>query len=71
MTPDLLNFKKGWMSKLDEKGEWKRHWFVLTDAGLRYYRDSNAEEVTGFVVLGTSSAGTGTQSLSSLLLSAH
>ncbi|XP_058877269.1 TRIO and F-actin-binding protein [Acipenser ruthenus] len=43
--PDLLNFKKGWMSKLDEKGEWKRHWFVLTDAGLRYYRDSNAEEV--------------------------
>ncbi|XP_039621577.1 TRIO and F-actin binding protein b [Polypterus senegalus] len=45
MTPDLLNFKKGWMSKLDENGEWKKHWFVLTDAGLRYYRDSNAEEV--------------------------
>ncbi|XP_075879715.1 LOW QUALITY PROTEIN: TRIO and F-actin binding protein b [Nelusetta ayraudi] len=44
MTPDLLNFKKGWMSKLDEGGEWKKHWFVLTDAGLKYYRDSNAEE---------------------------
>nr|XP_046270401.1 TRIO and F-actin binding protein b isoform X2 [Scatophagus argus] len=44
MTPDLLNFKKGWMSKLDESGEWKKHWFVLTDAGLRYYRDSSAEE---------------------------
>ncbi|XP_062386906.1 TRIO and F-actin binding protein b [Sardina pilchardus] len=44
MTPDLLNFKKGWMSKLDENGEWKKHWFVLTDAGLRYYRDSGAEE---------------------------
>ncbi|KAM4634898.1 TRIO and F-actin binding protein b [Polymixia lowei] len=44
MTPDLLNFKKGWMSKLDESGEWKKHWFVLTDAGLRYYRDSGAEE---------------------------
>ncbi|XP_066563409.1 TRIO and F-actin binding protein b [Amia ocellicauda] len=44
MTPDLLNFKKGWMSKLDENGEWKKHWFVLTDAGLRYYRDSVAEE---------------------------
>ncbi|XP_029945235.1 TRIO and F-actin binding protein b [Salarias fasciatus] len=44
MTPDLLNFKKGWMSQLDESGEWKKHWFVLTDAGLKYYRDSNAEE---------------------------
>ncbi|XP_034058189.1 TRIO and F-actin binding protein b [Gymnodraco acuticeps] len=44
MTPDLLNFKKGWMSKLDDSGEWKKHWFVLTDAGLKYYRDSSAEE---------------------------
>ncbi|XP_065820772.1 TRIO and F-actin binding protein b isoform X4 [Labrus bergylta] len=44
MQPDLLNFKKGWMSKLDESGEWKKHWFVLTDAGLKYYRDSSAEE---------------------------
>ncbi|XP_076866437.1 TRIO and F-actin binding protein b [Brachyhypopomus gauderio] len=44
MTPDLLNFKKGWMSKLDQSGEWKKHWFVLTDAGLKYYRDSGAEE---------------------------
>ncbi|XP_026724321.1 TRIO and F-actin-binding protein [Athene cunicularia] len=43
--PDLLNFKKGWMSILDELGEWKKHWFVLTDSSLRYYRDSNAEEV--------------------------
>uniref|UniRef100_A0A3Q0QPT2 TRIO and F-actin binding protein b n=1 Tax=Amphilophus citrinellus TaxID=61819 RepID=A0A3Q0QPT2_AMPCI len=43
-NPDLLNFKKGWMSKLDESGEWKKHWFVLTDAGLKYYRDSAAEE---------------------------
>ncbi|XP_053299660.1 TRIO and F-actin binding protein b isoform X2 [Pleuronectes platessa] len=44
MTPDLLNFKKGWMSKLDDSGEWKKHWFVLTDAGLKYYRDASAEE---------------------------
>ncbi|XP_030314107.1 TRIO and F-actin-binding protein isoform X1 [Calypte anna] len=44
MTPDLLNFKKGWMSILDESGEWKKHWFVLTDSSLKYYRDSNAEE---------------------------
>ncbi|XP_066490370.1 TRIO and F-actin-binding protein isoform X2 [Tiliqua scincoides] len=44
MTPDLLNFKKGWMSILDEPGEWTKHWFVLTDSSLRYYRDSNAEE---------------------------
>ncbi|CAL8273957.1 unnamed protein product [Lota lota] len=42
--PDLLNFKKGWMSKMDDVGEWKKHWFVLTDAGLKYYRDSGAEE---------------------------
>uniref|UniRef100_A0A8D0A729 TRIO and F-actin binding protein b n=1 Tax=Sander lucioperca TaxID=283035 RepID=A0A8D0A729_SANLU len=32
------------MSKLDDSGEWKKHWFVLTDAGLKYYRDSSAEE---------------------------
>uniref|UniRef100_A0AAR2L1V7 PH domain-containing protein n=1 Tax=Pygocentrus nattereri TaxID=42514 RepID=A0AAR2L1V7_PYGNA len=31
MTPDLLNFKKGWMVKLDEQGQWKKYWFVLTD----------------------------------------
>ncbi|XP_058424365.1 TRIO and F-actin-binding protein isoform X2 [Diceros bicornis minor] len=42
--PDLLNFKKGWMSILDEPGEWKKHWFVLTDSSLKYYRDSTAEE---------------------------
>uniref|UniRef100_A0A8C9VTD8 Myosin phosphatase Rho interacting protein n=1 Tax=Scleropages formosus TaxID=113540 RepID=A0A8C9VTD8_SCLFO len=42
--PDLLNFKKGWMTKLYEDGLWKKHWFVLTDQSLRYYRDSVAEE---------------------------
>uniref|UniRef100_A0A8C4GM05 PH domain-containing protein n=1 Tax=Dicentrarchus labrax TaxID=13489 RepID=A0A8C4GM05_DICLA len=45
MTPDLLNFKKGWMTKLYEDGMWKKHWFVLTDQSLRYYKDSIAEEV--------------------------
>ncbi|KAJ8245817.1 hypothetical protein GJAV_G00260620 [Gymnothorax javanicus] len=44
MTPDLLNFKKGWMTKLYEEGLWKKHWFVLTDQSLRFYRDSIAEE---------------------------
>ncbi|XP_016794636.3 TRIO and F-actin-binding protein isoform X4 [Pan troglodytes] len=43
-SPDLLNFKKGWMSILDEPEEWKKHWFVLTDSSLKYYRDSTAEE---------------------------
>uniref|UniRef100_H3A1I2 PH domain-containing protein n=1 Tax=Latimeria chalumnae TaxID=7897 RepID=H3A1I2_LATCH len=45
MTPDLLNFKKGWMVKLDKGGQWKKYWFVLTDHSLRYYKDSIAEEV--------------------------
>ncbi|XP_039588378.1 myosin phosphatase Rho-interacting protein isoform X7 [Passer montanus] len=44
MTPDLLNFKKGWLTKQYEDGQWKKHWFVLTDQSLRYYRDSVAEE---------------------------
>ncbi|KAJ1096604.1 hypothetical protein NDU88_001739 [Pleurodeles waltl] len=46
MTPDLLNFKKGWLTKLYEDGQWKKHWFVLTDKSLRYYRDSVAEEAS-------------------------
>uniref|UniRef100_A0A671RBL1 Centrosome-associated protein CEP250-like n=1 Tax=Sinocyclocheilus anshuiensis TaxID=1608454 RepID=A0A671RBL1_9TELE len=54
--PDLLNFKKGWMTKLYEDGLWKKHWFVLTDQSLRFYRDSIAEEaadVDGEVDLST------------------
>ncbi|XP_071268241.1 early endosome antigen 1-like [Salvelinus alpinus] len=43
-TPDLLNFKKGWMTRLTDKGQWKKHWFVLTDQTLRFYRDAVAEE---------------------------
>uniref|UniRef100_A0A8C6TFM6 Myosin phosphatase Rho interacting protein n=1 Tax=Neogobius melanostomus TaxID=47308 RepID=A0A8C6TFM6_9GOBI len=45
-SPDLLNFKKGWMTKLYEDGLWKKHWFVLTDQSLRYYKDSIAEEAS-------------------------
>uniref|UniRef100_A0A7N6BEU3 PH domain-containing protein n=1 Tax=Anabas testudineus TaxID=64144 RepID=A0A7N6BEU3_ANATE len=45
-VPDLLNFKKGWMVKLDEQGQWKKYWFVLTDHSLRYYKDSIAEEAS-------------------------
>uniref|UniRef100_A0A3P9Q0Q3 Centrosome-associated protein CEP250-like n=1 Tax=Poecilia reticulata TaxID=8081 RepID=A0A3P9Q0Q3_POERE len=44
--PDLLNFKKGWMTKLYEDGVWKKHWFVLTDQNLRFYKDSIAEEAS-------------------------
>ncbi|RVE69947.1 hypothetical protein OJAV_G00082850 [Oryzias javanicus] len=46
MTPDLLNFKKGWMVKLEENGEWKKFWFVLSTDSLRYFRDSLAEETS-------------------------
>ncbi|XP_072124459.1 myosin phosphatase Rho-interacting protein-like isoform X5 [Mobula birostris] len=44
VTPDLLNFKKGWMTKLSADGKWKKHWFVLSNKALKYYRDSAAEE---------------------------
>ncbi|XP_042573276.1 uncharacterized protein LOC109091784 isoform X1 [Cyprinus carpio] len=35
---------QGWMYMLDEDEEWRKHWFVISDSGLRYYRDSGAEE---------------------------
>nr|XP_046267802.1 myosin phosphatase Rho-interacting protein-like [Scatophagus argus] len=35
---------QGWMSRLDEHGKWTKHWFVLGDTWLRYYRGSEAEE---------------------------
>ncbi|KAG7504699.1 myosin phosphatase Rho-interacting protein-like [Solea senegalensis] len=44
MTPDLLNFKKGWMVKLDKNNQWKKYWFVLSTDTLRYYKDSVTEE---------------------------
>ncbi|XP_032392932.1 myosin phosphatase Rho-interacting protein [Etheostoma spectabile] len=46
MPPDLLNFKKGWMVKLDESEQWKKYWFVLSTYSLRYYKDSTAEEAS-------------------------
>uniref|UniRef100_A0AAQ4Q2I8 PH domain-containing protein n=1 Tax=Gasterosteus aculeatus aculeatus TaxID=481459 RepID=A0AAQ4Q2I8_GASAC len=45
-TPDLLNFKKGWMVKLDENEQWKKYWFVLSMDSLRCYKDSVAEEAS-------------------------
>uniref|UniRef100_A0A7N8WJC9 Myosin phosphatase Rho-interacting protein-like n=1 Tax=Mastacembelus armatus TaxID=205130 RepID=A0A7N8WJC9_9TELE len=44
--PDLLNFKKGWMVKLDGNDQWKKYWFVLSTDSLRYYKDSVAEEAS-------------------------
>ncbi|XP_028829278.1 TRIO and F-actin-binding protein isoform X2 [Denticeps clupeoides] len=35
---------QGWMSRQDKNGEWRKHWFVLSNARLTYYRDSVAEE---------------------------
>ncbi|XP_034387528.1 TRIO and F-actin-binding protein-like [Cyclopterus lumpus] len=32
------------MSILDEHGKGRKHWFVLGDTSLRYYRDADAEE---------------------------
>ncbi|XP_071321106.1 myosin phosphatase Rho-interacting protein-like [Trachinotus anak] len=46
MTPDLLNFKKGWMVKLDENDQWKKYWFVLSTDSLRYFKDSVTEEAS-------------------------
>ncbi|XP_039680491.1 trichohyalin isoform X2 [Perca fluviatilis] len=42
--PALLNFKKGWMMRKDASGQWQKHWFVLTDQILKFYKDSIAEE---------------------------
>ncbi|XP_070778992.1 trichohyalin [Enoplosus armatus] len=42
--PDLLNFKKGWMMRQDASGQWQKHWFVLTDQILRFFKDPIAEE---------------------------
>ncbi|KAF0033239.1 hypothetical protein F2P81_015529 [Scophthalmus maximus] len=44
--PDLLNFKKGWMMKLDESDQWKKYWFVLSTDRLRFYKDSMTEEAS-------------------------
>ncbi|KAM9817728.1 myosin phosphatase Rho-interacting protein-like isoform 2-T4 [Syngnathus typhle] len=35
---------QGWMSRLDENDKWRKHWFVLDDESLRYYKDPEAEE---------------------------
>ncbi|XP_054635855.1 TRIO and F-actin-binding protein-like isoform X2 [Dunckerocampus dactyliophorus] len=35
---------QGWMSRLDENGKWRKYWFVLSDASLKYYKDTKAEE---------------------------
>ncbi|KAI3359290.1 hypothetical protein L3Q82_002804 [Scortum barcoo] len=56
LLPDLLNFKKGWMMRQDASGQWQKHWFVLTDQILRFYKDSIAEEaaeVSGEINLST------------------
>ncbi|XP_034450445.1 myosin phosphatase Rho-interacting protein-like isoform X1 [Hippoglossus hippoglossus] len=43
-SPEHLQ-TQGWMSRLDEQGKWRKHWFVLGHTSLRFYRDSEAEEL--------------------------
>ncbi|XP_058262002.1 nucleoprotein TPR-like isoform X2 [Hemibagrus wyckioides] len=52
MTPDLLNFKKGWLF-MDDHDQWRKYWFVLSAHSLRYYFDSEAEELVGEIDLTT------------------
>ncbi|XP_061605981.1 myosin phosphatase Rho-interacting protein-like isoform X2 [Phyllopteryx taeniolatus] len=42
--PDLLNFKKGWLVKLDDDAQWRKFWFVLSADSLKFYKDTMAEE---------------------------
>ncbi|KAF4092632.1 hypothetical protein AMELA_G00023440 [Ameiurus melas] len=48
MTPDLLNFKKGWLF-IDDHDQWRKYWFVLSAHSLHYYFDSGAEESSQLV----------------------
>ncbi|XP_072550186.1 uncharacterized protein [Salminus brasiliensis] len=48
-TPDLLNFKKGWLLTLDDQEQWRKYWFVLSAQSLRFYLDSGAEEASELV----------------------
>ncbi|XP_047740079.1 uncharacterized protein LOC108667928 [Hyalella azteca] len=41
---DLLFIKKGWLLKAGDNQEWNKYWFVLQGAGLRFYRNSSAED---------------------------
>ncbi|XP_051905457.1 uncharacterized protein LOC127590073 isoform X2 [Hippocampus zosterae] len=44
--PDLLNFKKGWLVKLDDDAQWRKYWFVLSADCLKFYKDVVAEEAS-------------------------
>uniref|UniRef100_A0A8D0GDV4 Myosin phosphatase Rho interacting protein n=1 Tax=Sphenodon punctatus TaxID=8508 RepID=A0A8D0GDV4_SPHPU len=44
MTVSLGFLGSGFAHRSHRVGPWKKHWFVLTDQSLRYYRDSVAEE---------------------------
>ncbi|KAK2829290.1 hypothetical protein Q7C36_017280 [Tachysurus vachellii] len=50
MTPDLLNFKKGWLF-MDDHDQWRKYWFILSAHSLHYYFDSGAEELVGEIDL--------------------
>ncbi|XP_033117681.1 protein outspread-like isoform X2 [Anneissia japonica] len=43
--PGLFHLKKGWLIKQGEsEQDWSKHWFVLCDNKLTYYKDQQAEE---------------------------
>ncbi|XP_038064593.1 protein outspread-like isoform X2 [Patiria miniata] len=43
--PGLFHLKKGWLIKQgDGEQDWSKHWFVLCDNKLSYYKDSSDED---------------------------
>lgn len=44
INTDDMFLKKGWLMRLNLSKEWYKHWFVLKNSSLTYYRDPSAED---------------------------